>query len=249
MKLSHRFSQGPFNRPPALDDATRERLFRYSQFFRPRCNALRLPIQGQQMVTASVSALLFGRCPAAIRWPAVRQALCALAARVVPVVVNAVNLMRPARTRPHVGKKIGKAIQSLPTPTHLDSTPAPVAPLFMLSVCTSLVYLAPRAICNGMAHSVGSPETAARFGVAGFQAAGPYGFLRTALAAAPPPGCAVFDKRQPEYRQPIERWASGQVLEICGALDRLARSHVNLQAGLRGQTRQGFAPLFRVASL
>lgn len=76
----------------------------------------------QETIGAGVSRLRYSCCPSAIRRPAIREALLAMAARIVAVVVDSVDAVFRRRALSHVGVKICELL-----PSFTDNDPAPVS--------------------------------------------------------------------------------------------------------------------------
>lgn len=104
--------QGLLDGPPFID-SVEQRRERNSGSLRPLNKAQGFPIMHDSPISAVVPALFHLRCPSAVRRPSVRNALRAFSARVMAVVVLAVDGSFIGRPTIHVAEK--RQIGRIPT--------------------------------------------------------------------------------------------------------------------------------------
>src|SRR4051794_32595935 len=92
-------------------DSPTDGLDRDAEHFSPLRHRFGLAVGCEQSVLAFVSPLNSWCCPSAVRWPVVRLALIALAARVIPVGVDAVNGVRRRWLLSHAGQERREVVE------------------------------------------------------------------------------------------------------------------------------------------
>jgi len=226
------FWRKDFFRGPSPFDPHAKSAMRNPQFPSPRSKTHGLSVVGEKANFAGVLALLQSRCPSAVRRPSVLFALFALPARVMPIVVNALNGSLWKRFVPHIPKKGDK----IPPPTvaNRDSTP-PVQVILAVSrvVATAFHLLPCRVLWRFVSTALSFPAASARLCAPITEAAaGNLGQL-TAIATAEPDGLDA-DFGEFKHYQPAKPLA-GHVFHAGLAPTRLRASITESRSNNRGR--------------
>ncbi len=185
------------------------------------------------MTIAPIVTLLHRRGPAAVHWPAFVDALIAVSARVIAVVVDAVDAMLRGWSLPHVAIKIQEVLK--PAITYSNSPTTPISKSRMVNIKTSLLHSAPAGIFYGRtAHSVGCGvsiialrfilEASATFGISAFETlAKPYCDISAITSTLPKRPVIAKSCELNNYQS--EKTLSPDVFRSHRNLDKLRISH------------------------